>query len=126
MELKNQVTNLKLSMELMSRGVNQESLFGWEIYDSGAQLKYKKDDRYIDHTNYAAFTVAENDDALPGEIIYKGKKAFLKMQKTDGNVYDYSYYEDKGILVIGYMYSNQADTGARLRIWLIKNKLIEI
>ena len=125
MELKNQVTNLKLSMELMSRGVKQESLFGWEIYDSGAQLKYKKDDRYKDYTNYAAFTVAELGEMLPSKIVIDNIFFRLGISKDDFKC-EVEYKEINGNETFSEYDDELVNAMAGMLIYLLKGKLIEI
>ena len=124
MELKNQLTSLELSKQLKDLGVKQESIFGWEIYDSGAQLKYKKDDRYKDYTNYAAFTVAELGEMLPYEFVIANLSYRLGISKDMG--WEVEYKEINGNETFGEYDDQLVNAMAGMLIYLLKGKLIEV
>ena len=115
MKLDNQVTNLELSKKLKELGAKQKSLFWWNIFTDPNTNKKRKILAYnLSKTfgdYYSAFTVAELGEMLPLRILNNVG------QQTDGK-----YYCQLGIKFISS--DTEANARAKMKIYLIENKLI--
>lgn len=127
MKIENQVTSLELSKRLCELGIPQESLFVWI-------RKFPIDDYMIIGSNwredvfwrneiktigeYSAFTVAEL--GLPRgyftEKVADHYGSFSREQDSFGN--------NRITLIIGTEAETEADSRAKMRVYLIENKLI--
>ena len=141
MELLKQVVSLSNSKQLKDLGVKQESEFFWQRMRmigtfinkmefereklNAFEVVSKREVKANAEELYSAFSVAENDNALPEEITFKREIAYFRMNKFKGS-FVYYYCDKKGDELFIFTSTNQADAGAMLRIWLIRNKLIEI
>lgn len=131
-----QLTNLELSKELKKLGVSQESLFYWvniELKKNGA-IDLEINDGYIqkDYKEYySAFTVAELK--LPFSIKQyppHGEEISLFLYQfppfSDRSFYEVAYLSGFGsILDHNETADTEANTRAKMRIYLIKNKLVK-
>lgn len=134
MELEKQVANLELSKRLKELGVNQESLFYWDMFDQeddGSPLyKISADCNRYDASDYAAFTVAELGEMLPSNLNHAVPDdiptgMWLNFDKSDDGEWIIGYGED-GInhheVLEG---KTEADARAKMLIYLLGNKLIQ-
>ncbi len=130
MDLKNRVVNLELSKKLKELGVKQDSYWLWEEWIERAHTPYKS---YIvrekrDFTPpstirieyVSAFTVAELGEMLPIDYCYSYKtkqgwecKIILEEDRHNGDDIFIEYAD------------TEANARAKMRIYLIKNKLIK-
>lgn len=128
MKLEEQVCSLELSKKLKELGVKQESYFRWLIDEVtnysfvsspndivNSQIKYNE--------KYSAFTAPELLEILPYDIstyfyINKGK-SFGEIEIT----YYIKYFPPR---IIGNPDKNLCNACAKMLIYLIENKLMEI
>jgi hypothetical protein len=117
MKLENQVCNLELSKELKKLGIKQESLFYWDM-----KCLCPKND-ITGKIIYSAFTASELLELLPG---YLG--CWLDVMKVknfnDKSWKYYIRYFDSNIIM--YPTENVCEALAKMLIYLIKNKILEI
>ena len=146
MEISKQVVSLDLSKKLKELGVKQESLWYWVKYDETNE-NYKdyivkdwfllpdcgetscngEDWAYIKEETYSAFTVAELGEMLPYKIptsefyltIGKGKLEYFVYYVTQNN---WQYYYNG----ISFHNKTEANARAKMLIYLLENKLMEI
>ena len=124
--LEKQVTSLELSKRLKELGVKQDSYWKWENYSKNAYGYVKEwqltdssclDDEINviglrdpkDYEIYAAFTVAELGEMLPGGY-------------HSSRMDDVWYCEDVYVTKA----ETEANARAKMLIWLIENKLVEV
>ena len=123
--LEQQVTSLDLSKRLKELGVKQDSLWYWgeRTFANGVDVIDKEKANSSAWVKVcSAFTVAEHGEALPSSI------------KTDYSSLNYLHIaklENTKEWLIAYFHdeirgSTEADARAKMRIWLIKNKLVEV
>ena len=120
LELEKQVTSLEPSKELKKLGVKQDSLWYWVLLEGyfDYQLKQKGYDPHLRTTTKdfcSAFTVAEHGEMLPD-----GFHSIKFNQK-----YRIGYNNDY-IKAPTQVDDKEADARAKMRIWLIKNKLMGV
>lgn len=133
MKLENQVVSLELAKRLKELGVKQESVFGYingQLYLDGEKQPTKHSDNCV-----AAFTVAELGEMLPKAI----KKLSVQGVPQKSDYYldiSWSDHDQKW----RYTYSNptynacvdmwfeatEADARAKMLIFLLENKHIEV
>lgn len=148
MKLEDQVVSLELARKLKELGVVQTSIFGWTSFNDGtADLDFRYDGNLIPPTECAAFTASEILDLMPGRNKYwdiEGKWSndwWLRVDqswgaindpKPDGsmqNTWSVNYYSDMDThkLINQDSFSkNLADETAKVLIYLIENKLINL
>lgn len=136
MQLEQQVCSLELAKKLKELGVKQESLFYWiESYDpedanngGWSVIRLMKPNKY----NYSAFTVAELGEMLPKAIKSKVNQDmedifYLEIDWIGGKN-RCRYVSDGKYLLIDeseqITSDTEADARAKMRIYLIENKLI--
>lgn len=126
MKLENQVVNLELSKRLKELGVKQESYFWWNGYVGGGMHHFKLENKRVSvgvEITYSAYTVAELGEMLP--------------EKYGSSKWIWDYGENKGLKhwicdqdfddEIPYQWSEtEADARAKMLIYLLENKLIEV
>ena len=134
MQLEKQVTSLELSKRIKELGVKQESLFWW--HRSWDNINKKENEPYILFNNYeilesdfSAFTVAELGELLPVRN-YNGE------QTEDLANWSTFKSDDKWICHLSWRYTRtnaehieadtEADVRAKMLIYLLENKLIEL
>lgn len=129
MNLEEQVCSLELSKKLKELGVKQESQFYWIEGEKEHYLCMKRNTIYYDINNliplnlklckddkiYSAFTVAELGEILP--VFYKSHKFFDLW---------YCEYTDQYNHVDRCTAETEADARAKMKIYLIENKLVVI
>lgn len=108
--LEKQVSTLESSKILNELGVPQRSLFYWTIGDN-----YFIAQSRLNGLGYSAFTVAELGELLPPQ--YYGSKSF-----TTPHIH-YSYYKNE---LMPFTLGTEAEARAKMLIYLIKNKLMEV
>lgn len=153
--LEQQVTSLELSKKLKELGVKQDSLFYWTpsnaynkyyISDIGYRLT-----PIPSENEYSAFTVAELGELLPAIVYsYGNKDCPYYLFEMKGSVELHRYLEEEGYF-IGYgdiwhdhdlwdviafrtheiaiesqQDKNQTNNRAKMLIYLIENKLMEL
>lgn len=142
MELKNQVISLEYAKELKELGYKQESLYVWQqslggAYDAGEYHFYggfaliPRGRIQLNIEIYPAFTVAELGEMLPeGYVSEKIDNPWVMIKKDDSSgriinkkmeVDKVRYYFD---VVKSSMENTEANTRAKMLIYLLKNKLL--
>ena len=135
MNLSEQVTSLELSKRLQELGVKQESIWYWTpeymkgIMDGGYFLATKPSPHLgSDREQYSAYTASELLELLPPLITIKpNKKLKLTITKsllTKGVCVRYREQKKKGKLINIYD-MDLSNSLAKMRIYLIENKLLE-
>lgn len=139
-----QVCSLDLSKKLKELDVKQDSYFWWANayncygtanyiphHDTFFVYPYEElpEDAYFKEyggEKYAAFTVAELGELLPDAVVIDGKKHFISAYLKDhlGHYMIEMRCINQGADVI-YSCETEADSRARMLIYLIENKLIE-
>ena len=135
LKLEEQVTSLELSKQLKALWVKQDSVYYW-VQGGGYPDDWSKStlesERQIKNYNKdfvcSAFTVAELGIALPGEISVFRVKYYLDMGKIDSESTYYVRYINHDLPDTVHIEHSktEADVRAKMRIWLIKNKLMEV
>ena len=114
-ELEKQLTSLRLSRELKKLGVRQDSVYLWIEYPDGTfhveLTRYAISLGGKEKELFAAFTVAEHGKALP-QGIYS-----YKFAENDYRVWNKT---------ISFSETKEADARAKMRIYLIKEGIIEV
>lgn len=117
MKLKDQVCSLELAKRLKELGIKQISLCYWwqhdnDCWDLTVSVYPTSTNNYI-----SAFTVAELGEMLPHMInTYKGNREWKwECSYNSGN----DYHSKSGA-------ETEADARAKMLIYLLENKLIEI
>lgn len=143
MELKNQVTSLKLSKRLRKLGVKQESLFYWfkcnyqGKHDFELQFTYKngnlvlgKDSafsyghvfgRSLKKNIFSAFTCAELGEMLPDEWQVRWHNGWGIVERF-GNILPDDWYDDW--IFKGMKRNQETNARAKMLIYLRENKLV--
>ena len=146
MEPEKQVCSLELAKRLKELGVEQESLFYWVWFDTKFDICYKDSSGRFQNIDepfkvydmypcyYSAFTVAELGEALPmcvkkskGLPSYAKSIHFIKFIKEFNN-WRCFIDDNYGYLMIGdgFREKTEADSRAKMRIFLIENGLIKV
>lgn len=136
MKLENQVCSLELSKKLKELGVRQDSLYyhecpKWDEEQKASQLvgilRKPPEEKEGEPNYYSAFTVAELGELLP--ICIKDGEYYLQIRNigvTGANwIVSYSSMTNNNIWE-SFNSTNEADARAKMLIYLIKNKLIEV
>lgn len=144
MELIKQISNLELSRRLEKLGVKQESEFYWVNCEIDVEGKYRfkgwhivpeeetfalKEYSYTDDKElkmYSAFTSAELGEMLPRSIKYKNDIAWLQIE-VQGIQEGWScqYHAPKRVIKF-FETRTMSDCMAKMLIYLLENKLIEL
>jgi hypothetical protein len=134
MKLSDQVCNLELSKRLKELGVEQESLFYWNVYDKKCKQKVKHELTYkkrvpglfCDCKNYSAFTVAELGEMLPGYIVSGKISDYYLDISVEGQCrrWWYSYRNSDHDVLNQENDLSEADCRAKMLIWLIENRKV--
>lgn len=130
MKLEQQVCSLELAKRLKELGVKQESIFYWKKYYYNGEERIEPQMNVAEDypQRYSAFTVAELGEMLPYIVevndeeysveVYKdgtgGWESWLQDPNTD-HVYEYQVFKA----------DTEADTRAKLLIYLMENSLIK-
>ena len=111
-----QVASLELSKKLEELGVEQNSLFGWSLYDEKNNLWGVEEFRNIGD-EYSAFTVAELGEMLPeATMSYKP----YNMKKPE--FYCERHHKSASIRDLSFSADTEANARAKMLIYLIENK----
>ncbi len=122
MKQKDQVCNWELAQKLEELGVEQDSLWYWikngkELIDK--QTYEFKETMRSDNTDCSAFTVAELGKLLPPDI------GTFKNNQGDWNcVFLWPRFIEYNPCKIKSNEDTEADTRAKMLVWLLKNKKI--
>lgn len=131
MKLENQVCSLELSKRLKELGVKQESLFWYTCFKNGtADIHFQYDRKFIPPAHYSAFTVCELGEMLPYLIEYNNKKYWYHTGKVNKNneyypEHEVNYTNDMTTIAL-QRGATEADARAKLIIYLLENKLMEL
>lgn len=144
MKLENQVVSLELAKRLKELGVKQESIAGfrlisitdadggeigeeWHLSTTGYEVMRQRSDEY------AAFTVSELGEMLPWMVEANGQSYFIELAKNGpqfhGGKHHVCYVSgDDEQEALGEMTPSitEADARAKMLIYLLENKLIEV
>lgn len=129
MKLEDQVCSLELAMKLKDLGINEECEFIWRNEERGCgwYLNHWSSSCLTYHLDHPAYTVAELGEMLPSNISYKNENLILKSLKYEPIHWLLSYVDietnEGRIHFNGY---SEADTRAKMIIYLIDNKLMEV
>ena len=115
MDLSKQVISLELAQKLKDLGVKQESLFCWKP-DGGWHLSQKFGQHSI-----SAFTVAELGDIL-SSTSYNWQNAKYDHEAAKGRWFISDYSNKLPVQVE----ETEADARAKMLVYLIENKLINL
>ena len=119
-----QVTSLELSKRLENVGVKQDSIFWWVKHiKSGTNhyiwdLVYGKDENDLVNVYVSAFTVAELGEMLPDWADFTQKH----YNSTSKEIWYRGYAET---VMMWFDEKTEADSRAKMLIYLIENKLVE-
>lgn len=123
MHIPDQICSLELSKRLKELGVKQESLF-YRFQGQGYQYIFCKEyEQYSPHVNldikdgFSAFTVAELGTLLP---------AWFDSAKRKDDDYICRYFEKEQDKSYCSFSEKEADARAKLLIYLLENKLMEL
>jgi hypothetical protein len=120
--LEDQVCSLELSKRLKELGVRQGSLFFWTSGGVASRLEALP----ILEINYSAFTVAELGQMLPEDYI-SCKTEGAKFPAIEYKKYWLCYYDLDGCgSDIMQMEESEANARAKMLIYLLENKLMEL
>lgn len=128
MKLEDQVCSLDLAKRLKELGVKQESLFYWKQGNSDLFIGYRTISESAP-TIASAFTVAELGEMLPEHIRLDSKDLPQYCFIVPGNMgsglwtIEYSDYEEG---TPTFTAETEADARAKMLIYLIENKLMEV
>jgi Fe-S oxidoreductase len=123
MKLEDQVVSLELAKRLKELGVEQESLFYWTHCPRGIDLVHQRSrmKKALSKYDFAAFTVAELGEMLPTRV--NKSKYDMLMSRREGRRW-FAYYTDQKTPVVSD--ESEANARARLLIYLLENKLMEV
>ena len=133
MDIRKQVCNLDLAKQLKELKYKQESLWYWK-HQEGEKWELAYGRSYLEVPSiemYSAFTVAELGERLPFSITRKYKDG--KVERLF--LHQYPPFEGEDCFQIGYLRggsildhnekdSTEANTRAKMLIYLLENKLI--
>ncbi len=128
MNLSDIVTSLALSKKLCAFGIKQESFFYWIIDVIGTRYDIKTGNELNNFCS--AFTASELFEILPWsllidfnpcQLLFTGGKPYILEYRHIGNI-------NKGLIpkIFPQHDTNAADCAAKMLIYLIENKLIEV
>lgn len=131
MKLENQVCSIDLAKKLKELGVAQKSIWNWFPYyefvnkedKNPTQIYRLREGGIIGKGHYSAFTVAELGEMLPEQVY---------TIKGEGDFYcwsDIEWTNEEGLFDdhIDPIYADtEADARAKMLIYLIENKLINL
>ena len=128
MKLKNQVVSLELAKRLRELGVKQEGYFWWACaknYPANGNTWKLSEKMAFYGDNVAAFTVAELGGMLPRlsismSVAEGAEPKWVATSKHD--VEEHPEWEWKG----HHRADTEADARAKMLIYLLENKLIEV
>jgi hypothetical protein len=131
MNLENQVCNLELAKKLKDIGVKQESLFFWVITENANEIVVESNLKFDHSFQFSAFTVAEFGDMLPETIYLMDKPKILIMKKRSKFFIgyrneNYRIYYCEETFCCAVCDKNEANARAKILIYLIENKLMEV
>lgn len=133
MNIESHVINLELSKRLKELGVKQHSYFKWEERESGYTELFHSKGTSIAHKYYSAFLASELGEMLQPIILSRRTDNYLYLKFMKNNAQDTdiawlcSYISDHEQLPEIYSHSKtEADARAKMLIYLIENKLIEL
>ena len=131
MHLENQVCSLELSKRLKELGVKQESIFGWMLHNYGDRKDWVcvrgANDLRTTEWNFehqcSAFTVAEIGEMLPEHVDYylhhhKENHEWIITFSEHAEIYR-KYRKT-------FKDDNEANARAKMLIYLLENKLMEL
>jgi hypothetical protein len=135
MKIEDQVTSLELSQRLKELGVEQESLFYWNICDDCTN-EYDSEEWNLSYgqehgRNYSAFNVAELGEMLP-DVIYDEQtklRYVLKIYKLElmsGEIHWRVEYVNTICTLIGKIEETEVNARAQMLIHLIENNLLKL
>lgn len=133
MELEKQVCSLDLAKRLKELGVKQESYFYWreQYRTDGTHVGLVSGSFGVMGRAYAAFTAAELGELLPSRLYNTMDKEHTEHQfvceKWPNGQWNAAYVclKCKGNLT-KFQDENEADARAKMRIYLLENKLITV
>ncbi len=130
MELSKQVVSLELAKKLKELGVKQESYFSWvgdDIWDKTQQSDYQSTSTLPSDQWISLFTVAELGEILT-EI--KDDSAIYEFHNNRKGLHNYHIWHEEHDKRNDFKYvldaHTEADARAKLLIYLIENKLINL
>ena len=126
MKLEEQVCNLQLSLKLRELGVKQDSFFHW-IVDMLYLTAVQPIDEYK-HNFASAFTVGELGEILRASITQGiGVHDYTPSWDKGLNSWEFPIdMGDKGIQAYWLDCETEADARAKMLIYIIENKFVEV
>lgn len=131
MKLEQQVCSLELAKRLNKLGVEQESQFYWQRFNSMGKQKWAVSNTTNSHC-VSAFTVAELGEMLPVYEDYGSPVTSKLCSERDGFSFHCGYLDNdhgagevrRTIEFFGKA-ATEADARAKMLIYLLENKLID-
>ncbi len=128
MKLENQVCSLELAKKLKELRVEQSAYFTWYVNgDKGHLMHNPEGFRGFESKSFDAFTVAELGEMLPEEIEVNEVSYWVGINRGLGQSWQV-FYRKNGTDFTRYLQNaeTEADTRAKMLIYLIANKLISL
>lgn len=123
MNLEKQVCSIEYSRKLNQLGIKQESQFHWmNEHSMSPNLHFTP---YGHGLGLSAFTAAELGEMLPYNID-NGAEFYYPNYTKHLNYHRIQLLSDTGKMLSGFNDFTEADVRAKLLIYLIENKLIEV
>lgn len=133
MEIEDQVCSLELAKKLKELGIKQDSIFDWVLnnhkpdYYLWLMSPYNRENlRFKDQ--YSAFTVAELGEMLP-ETLYDENDKYINIITIfkENDIWTCAYHYDFSCPPrFSFRDFNFADCLAKMLIYLVENKLIDL
>ncbi len=121
MELEKRVCSLELAHKLEKLGVEQHSMFFWNLYNKSIMFGSPVGVNYR-----SAFTVGELGEMLPDKIINNGDEfEFVGFRDLHDWIISYRKLHIHSFLNI-IRSNTEANARTKMLIWLIENKHIKI
>jgi hypothetical protein len=132
MNIENQVVSIELAKRLKELGIKQESYFKFELRDNGDFCIYHSKPVSCAYKYFSAFTSAELGNILPSDFrrwndedrLYHDH-FFHEIKVNDEYIIEYLINDDPSRSQ-GFKDNNEANARAKMLIYLIENKLMEI
>lgn len=128
MKLEDQVCSLELAKRLKELGVKQESFAYWHKNHASVKLRLDRDDLgtdWSDNQINSAFTVAELGEMLPMKVSGDfGFLRWLRIARVPGR-WVVGYVDEGAEFEFEESAETEADTRAKMLIYLIENRLVK-
>ena len=125
MDIQKQVCNLELAKRLKELGVNQDSTFKWRLAgNTGWQVE--RHFGVMMERQYSAFTVAELGEMLPDGIFTDKGNVTKEWMACVARFSEFNRKKDNENVDVFFVEETEADARAKMLIYLLENKLINL